>query len=137
MWLVYAILSAVFAALTTIFAKIGIKDVNSHLATALRTGIVLLPAWGMVFLSGAQKGIGKISGTSWLFIVLSGLATGISWLAYYRALQLGKVSQVAPIDKLSIALVLIFSFVVLKEPFDLKAAVGSILICAGAIVMAL
>ena len=117
MWLLFALLSAVFAALTSILAKIGIEGVNSHLATAIRTVVVLLLSWGMVFLTSAQGGIGAISGRSWLFLILSGLATGASWLCYYRALQLGEASKVVPIDKLSVVITLVLAFIFLHEQF--------------------
>ena len=135
MWFVYALGSAVFAALTSILAKIGIEGVNSTLATAIRTAVVLLMSWGMVFLTGTQTGIAEISRRSWLFLALSGLATGASWLCYYRALQLGKVSQVAPIDKLSIVITLLFAFLLLKEPATPKAILGAALITAGTLLM--
>mgnify|MGYP002578183638 CR=1 FL=1 len=133
MWRVYALLSALFAALTTILAKIGIKDVNSHLATALRTVVVLFMAWGMVFITGTQGGVTAIGKKSWLFIILSGLATGASWLFYYRALQLGEASRVAPIDKLSVVL----TMVCLGEPPTLKTIIGGLLIAAGTLVIAI
>lgn len=137
MWLVCAILSSVFAALTSILAKVGINGVNSNLATALRTVVVLIMAWGMVFLTNAQSGIGAIDKKSWIFLILSGLATGASWLFYYKALQLGEVSRVAPIDKMSIVLTLIMAFLFLHEKFTVKSAIGSILIAAGTLVMVL
>ena len=137
MWLVFAILSAVFAALTSILAKIGIEGVNSTLATAIRTFVVLVMAWGMVFLTGAQKDVGGISQKSWLFLILSGLATGASWLCYYRALQIGEASKVVPIDKLSVVITLVLAFVVLHEQFTWKSAVGSALITAGTLFMVL
>lgn len=137
MWLIYAIFSAVFAALTSILAKVGIDGVNSNLATALRTVVVLVMAWIMVFITGAQNGLGEISRRSWIFIALSGLATGASWLCYYRALQIGLVSRVAPIDKMSGVLTLIIAFTFLRETFTWKQAIGSILITAGTLVMAL
>ena len=135
MWRVYALLSALFAALTTILAKIGIKDVNSHLATALRTVVVLFMAWGMVFITGAQGGVTAIGKKSWLFIILSGLATGASWLFYYRALQLGEASRVAPIDKLSILVTIAFSYFALHERLSKKALLGLVLIVAGTLAM--
>ena len=135
MWLVCAILSSVFAALTSILAKVGINGVNSNLATALRTVVVLIMAWGMVFLTNAQSGIGDIDKKSWIFLILSGLATGASWLFYYKALQLGEVSRVAPIDKMSIVLTLIMAFLFLHEKFTVKSAIGSVLIAAGTLVM--
>lgn len=137
MWLVCAILSSVFAALTSILAKVGINGVNSNLATALRTAVVLIMAWGMVFLTNAQSGIADIDKKSWLFLILSGLATGASWLFYYKALQLGEVSRVAPIDKMSIVLTLIMAFLFLHEKFTVKSAIGSVLIAAGTLVMVL
>lgn len=137
MWAVLAFLSAVFAALTSILAKIGIGGVNSNLATAIRTSVVLALAWGMVFLTGAQNGISEISRKSWLFLVLSGLATGASWLCYYRALQIGEASKVVPIDKLSVAITLILAFVVLHESFTAKSLGGAILITAGTLLMVL
>ena len=137
MWFVCAILSAVFAALTSILAKIGIADVNSTLATAIRTVVVLAMSWGMVFLTKAQGGISEISRKSWLFLILSGLATGASWLFYYRALQLGEVSKVAPIDKMSIVITLVLAFVFLHEQFTAKSLIGAILLTAGTLVMVL
>lgn len=137
MWLVCAILSSVFAALTSILAKVGINGVNSNLATALRTSVVLIMAWGMVFLTNAQSGIADIDKKSWIFLILSGLATGASWLFYYKALQLGEVSRVAPIDKMSIVLTLIMAFLFLHEKFTVKSAIGSVLIAAGTLVMVL
>lgn len=137
MWLLFALLSAVFAALTSILAKVGIEGVDSNLATALRTSVVLLMSWGMVFLTNAQGGISQISTKSWLFLILSGLATGISWLCYYRALQLGTVSRVVPIDKLSVVFTLILAFMFLHEKFTVKSAVGAVLITAGTLVMVL
>jgi transporter family protein len=124
MWFVYALGSAVFAALTSILAKIGIEGVNSTLATAIRTAVVLLMSWGMVFLTGTQTGIADISRRSWLFLVLSGLATGASWLCYYHALQIGAASKVVPIDKLSVVITLALAFVVLHEPFTAKSLIG-------------
>ena len=137
MWRVYALLSALFAALTSILAKIGIEDVNSHLATALRTVVVLFMAWGMVLVTGTQDGITAISKKSWLFIILSGRATGASWLFYYRALQLGEASRVAPIDKLSVVLTMVLAFVFLGEAPTLKTVVGGLLIAAGTLVIAI
>ena len=137
MWLIFAILSSVFAALTSILAKVGIDGVNSNLATAIRTGVVLVMSWGMVFLTNAQKGIGDISPKSWLFLILSGLATGASWLCYYRAIQIGQVSKVVPIDKLSVVITLILAFVFLHEKFTWQSAVGCVLIAAGTLVMVL
>ena len=137
MWFVFALLSAVFAALTSILAKVGIDGVNSNLATALRTCVVLAMSWGMVFLTDAQKGIGSISQKSWIFLILSGLATGASWLCYYRALQRGDVSKVVPIDKLSVVITLALSFIFLHEKFNVKSLIGTILIAAGTLVMVL
>ena len=137
MWFVLALLSAVFAALTSILAKVGISGVNSNLATAIRTMVVLVMAWGMVFLTNAQHGLADISRRSWLFLILSGLATGASWLCYYRALQVGDASKVVPVDKLSVVITLILAFVLLKEPFTAKSLVGAALIAAGTLVMVL
>ncbi len=137
MWIVYALLSAVFAALTSILAKVGIEGVNSNLATAIRTIVVLVMAWVMVFITDAQNGITEISKRSWLFLILSGLATGASWLCYYRALQTGEASKVVPIDKLSVVLTLILAFVFLHEQFTWKSGVGAFLIAAGTLLMVL
>ena len=137
MWFVFALLSAVFAALTSILAKVGIDGVNSHLATALRTVVVLAMAWGMVFLTGSQSGIGSISRKSWLFLILSGLATGASWLCYYRALQIGQASKVVPVDKLSVVITLVLAFVFLHEKFTWKSGLGAALITAGTLIMVL
>lgn len=137
MWLVFAILSAVFAAFTSILAKIGIDGVDSNLATAVRTVVVVIMAWLMVFLTHAQSGLLEISKKSWIFLILSGLATGASWLCYYRALQTGEVSKVVPIDKMSIVFTLILAFVFLHEEFNVKSLVGCILIGAGTLVMVL
>ena len=137
MWVVYAILSAVFAALTSILAKVGIDGVNSNLATALRTVVVLIMAWGMVFITDAQGGISTISKKSWLFLILSGIATGVSWLCYYKAIQVGNVSKVVPIDKLSVVITLILAFVFLHDKFTWKSAVGSVLITVGTMFMVL
>lgn len=137
MWFFFALGSAVFAALTSILAKIGIEDVNSNLATALRTGVVLAMAWGMVLLTHAQDGLAGISRRSWLFLILSGLATGASWLCYYRALQLGEASKVVPIDKLSVVLTLVLAAVLLREPFTVKSAAGCVLIGLGTLLMVL
>lgn len=135
MWIVFAILSAVFAALTSILAKIGIEGVNSNLATAIRTVVVVVMAWGMVFLTHAQSGLKDISKRSWLFLILSGLATGASWLCYYKALQTGKASKVVPIDKLSVVITLILAFVILHEEFTYKSIIGCILIAVGTLIM--
>ena len=137
MWFVLALGSAVFAALTSILAKVGIDGVNSNLATAIRTGVVLVMAWGMVFLTDAQGGIGSMSRKSWLFLILSGLATGASWLCYYRALQIGDASKVVPIDKLSVVITLVLAFVFLHEEFTAKSLAGCILIAAGTLLMVL
>lgn len=137
MWFVFAILSAVFAALTSILAKVGIEGVNSNLATAIRTVVVLAMAWGMVFLTNAQSGISSITKKSWLFLILSGLATGASWLCYYKALQIGDASKVVPIDKLSVVITLVLAFVFLHEDFTAKSLVGAVLITAGTLVMVL
>lgn len=135
MWLVYALLSSVFAALTSILAKTGIEGVNSNLATAIRTAVVLVMAWGMVFITNSQNGLAEISKKSWIFLILSGLATGASWLCYYKALQIGDVSKVVPIDKLSTVITLILAFVFLHEDFTAKSLAGCILIGAGTLIM--
>lgn len=137
MWMVFAIMSAVFAALTSILAKIGIDGVNSNLATAIRTMVVVVLSWGMVFLTNSQSGIMEISRKSWIFLILSGLATGASWLCYYRALQLGEASKVVPIDKLSVVITLILAFVFLHEEFTSKSLIGCVLITVGTLVMTL
>ena len=137
MWLLFALGSAVFAALTSILAKIGIDGVNSNLATAIRTLVVLVMAWGMVFLTDSQGGIGEISKKSWLFLILSGLATGASWLCYYRALQIGEASKVVPVDKLSVVITLMLAFVFLHEKFTAKSLIGCLLIGAGTLLMVL
>ncbi len=136
-WVIYAILSAVFAALTSILAKIGISDINSNLATAIRTIVVLIMAWGIVFMTGAQSGIQDITAKSWIFLALSGIATGLSWLFYYKALQLGDASKVVPIDKFSVVISMILAFVILKEDLTFKTVMGGILITAGTFVMIL
>ena len=137
MWMIFALLSAVFAALTSILAKIGIDGVNSNLATAIRTVVVVIMAWGMVFLTHTQSGIAEISRRSWLFLILSGLATGASWLCYYKALQIGEASKVVPIDKLSIVITLVLAFVFLHEEFNTKSLIGCALIGAGTLLMVL
>ena len=137
MWLVYALLSSVFAAATSILAKVGIEGVNSNLATALRTVVVLLMAWGMVFLTNTQGGITDISKKSWLFLILSGLATGASWLCYYKALQLGEATKVVPIDKLSVVITVVLAFVFLHEKFTAKSLIGCVLIGVGTVLMVL
>lgn len=135
MWLILALFSSVFAALTSILAKIGIDGVNSNLATAIRTIVVVVMAWGMVFLTKSQGGVMEISRKSWLFLILSGLSTGASWLCYYKALQLGDASKVVPIDKLSVVITLILAFIFLHESFTYKSVLGCILIGAGTILM--
>ena len=137
MWMIFAVLSAVFAALTSILAKIGIEGVNSNLATAIRTIVVVIMAWGMVFLTHAQNGLAEISKKSWIFLILSGLATGASWLCYYKALQMGDASKVVPIDKLSVVITLILAFVFLHEQFTTKSLIGCMLIGAGTLIMVL
>lgn len=137
MWAILAVLSAVFAALTSIFAKVGIQNVDSTLATAIRTVVVVLMAWVMVFITHTQSGLSGIDRKSWIFLILSGLATGASWLCYYKALQLGEVSKVVPIDKLSILFTLVLAFVFLHEKFTVKSAVGTALITIGTLIMAL
>ena len=137
MWFLFALLSAVFAALTSILAKVGIEGVSSNLATAIRTVVVVVMAWGMVFLTNTQGGIADISKRSWLFLILSGLATGASWLCYYKALQIGDASKVVPIDKLSVVFTLVLAFVFLHEDFTVKSAVGAILLTIGTLVMVL
>ncbi len=137
MWCVFAVLSAIFAALTSILAKVGIAGVDSNLATAVRTVVVVIMAWGMVYLTDAQSGILEISKKSWIFLILSGLATGASWLCYYKALQIGEASKVVPIDKLSVVITLILAFVFLHEKFTLNSLIGCILITAGTLVMVL
>ncbi len=135
MWFVLALLSAVFAALTSILAKIGINGVNSNLATAIRTVVVVAMAWLMVFITGAQGGISEISRKSWLFLILSGLATGASWLCYYKALQIGEASKVVPVDKLSVVITLVLAFVFLNEKITVKSGVGCALIAVGTLLM--
>ena len=137
MWFILALLSAIFAALTSILAKVGIEGVNSNLATAIRTVVVVVMAWGMVFITNAQNGIAEISKRSWLFLVLSGLATGASWLCYYKALQTGDASKVVPVDKLSVVITLVLAFVFLHEQFTAKSLIGCILIGIGTLVMVL
>ena len=135
MWLLFALLSSVFAALTSILAKAGIEGVNSNLATAVRTAVVLIMAWGIAFLTNAQTGLVRIGKKSWLFLILSGLATGASWLCYYKALQEGDVSKVVPIDKLSVVLTLILAFIFLHESFTAKSLIGCVLIGMGTLLM--
>ena len=137
MWFVFALLSAVFAAFTSILAKMGIDGVNSNLATAIRTVVVVNMAWGMVFLTNTQNGILEISKKSWIFLILSGLATGASWLCYYKALQIGDVSKVVPIDKLSIVITMLLAFLLLHEKFTVKSLIGCIFIGIGTLIMAL
>lgn len=137
MWFIFALLSAVFAALTAILAKVGIEGVNSNLATAIRTVVVVIMAWGMVFLTNAQAGLSGIGKKSWLFLILSGLATGASWLCYYKALQIGEASKVVPVDKLSVVITLVLAFIFLHESFTAKSAVGCVLIGAGTLLMVL
>ena len=137
MWFILALLSAIFAALTSILAKVGIEGVNSNLATAIRTVVVVVMAWGMVFITNAQNGIAEISKRSWLFLVLSGLATGASWLCYYKALQTGDASKVVPVDKLSVVITLVLAFVFLHEQYTTKSLIGCILIGIGTLVMVL
>lgn len=137
MWFIFALLSAIFAALTSILAKVGIDGVNSNLATAIRTMVVVVMAWGMVFITNTQGGITDISRKSWIFLILSGLATGASWLCYYRALQIGEASKVVPIDKLSVVITLVLAFTFLHEKFTSKSLIGCILITIGTLVMVL
>lgn len=135
MWKYYALLSAFFAALTAIFAKIGVKDINSDLATAIRTTVILFITWGIVLLGNHESGIKHIPGHTWLFLILSGAATGLSWLFYFKALQTGDVSRVAPIDKLSVVITICLSFLLLKEPVNARIVIGALLITGGSIVM--
>lgn len=137
MWFVFALMSAVFAALTSIFAKIGIEGINSNLATAIRTVVVLFMAWGMVFFTGTQNQIGNIGQRSWIFLILSGMATGFSWLFYYKALQIGEASKVVPIDKFSVVIAMVMSFVILKETVTLKTVLGGVFITIGTFIMIL
>ena len=137
MWFILALGSSIFAALTSILAKIGISGVNSTLATAIRTAVVLVMSWGMVFLTNAQTGIGEISRRSWVFLILSGLATGASWLGYYQALQIGMASKVVPIDKLSVVITLVLAALILQEPFTVKSVIGCVLIASGTLLMVL
>lgn len=135
MWKYYALLSALFAALTAIFAKIGVKHVDSDLATAIRTTVILLLTWGIALTGQHASGLRQIPGHTWLFLILSGAATGLSWLFYFKALQLGDVSRVAPIDKLSVVFTIALSFLILREPFSARTVIGALLITAGSIVM--
>ena len=137
MWWIYALLSALFAALTAILAKIGIKGVNTDLATAIRTVVILFVAWGIVFSRGGIESLPTLTRQNWLFLILSGVATGLSWIFYFKALQLGKVSQVAPVDKLSVAIAILFSVIFLGEVLTWKAAIGAILIIGGTLVLIL
>lgn len=137
MWFVFALLSAVFAALTSILAKVGMEGINSNLATAIRTGVVLIMAWGIVWVSGTVGGISAISTRGWVFLILSGLATGASWLCYYRALQIGEASRVVPVDKFSVVITMVLAFLFLHETVDWKTIVGGVLITAGTLVMVL
>lgn len=137
MWFIFALLSAVFAALTSIFAKIGIEGINSNLATAIRTVVVLFMAWGMVFVTGTQNQIGNIGQKSWIFLVLSGMATGFSWLFYYKALQIGEASKVVPVDKFSVVITMVMAFVILKEAVTLKTVLGGVFITIGTFIMIL
>ena len=135
MWWIYALLSAAFAALTAIFAKIGVKGVDSDLATAIRTVVILIIAWGIALFRGSAENMGALNRINWIFLVLSGCATGLSWIFYFKALQIGKVSQVAPVDKLSVALAIILSVIFLKEPLTLKSGLGALLIISGTLVL--
>ena len=135
MWWIYALLSALFAALTAIFAKVGIKGVDTDLATAIRTAIILIIAWGIAFIKGSAENIGSLTRVNWIFLVLSGCATGLSWIFYFKALQLGRVSQVAPVDKLSVALAIILSVLFLKESLNWQTAIGALLIITGTLVL--
>ena len=135
MWWIYALLSAVFAALTAIFAKVGIKGVDSDLATAIRTVIILIIAWAIALVRGSAENMGGLTKTNWIFLILSGCATGLSWIFYFKALQLGKVSQVAPVDKLSVALAIVLSVIFLKESLTIKSALGALLIISGTLVL--
>ncbi|WP_040213886.1 EamA family transporter [Clostridium polynesiense] len=137
MWVIFALLSAFFAAATSILAKIGIEGINSNLATAIRTVVVLIMAWGIVFITGTQSGITSISQKSWIFLVLSGIATGLSWLFYYKALQMGEASKVVPIDKFSVVISMVMAFVILKEAITVKTIIGGIFITIGTFVLIL
>lgn len=135
MWFILALLSAIFAALTSILAKVGIEGVESNLATAIRTFVVLAMAWGMVFITGQQNGISQIDKKSWIFLILSGIATGASWLCYYKAIQIGEVSKVVPVDKLSVVITIVLAFVFLHEKITAKSLIGTVLIGAGTLLM--
>lgn len=137
MWVVYALLSAIFAALTSILAKIGIKDINSNLATAIRTVVVLIMAWGIVFITGTQHQVSNIGSKSWLFLILSGIATGLSWLFYYKALQIGEASKVIPVDKFSVVISMVLAFLILKEALTVKTVLGGLFITIGTFIMIL
>ena len=137
MWKIYAILAAVFAALTAILAKVGVKGISGNVATAIRTGVVLFLAWGIVLFAGQMKEIKELSKMNWLFLVFSGIATGLSWIFYFKALETGNVSKVAPIDKLSVVFVILLSFIFLKEPLDFKTIAGGLLILGGTLVLVL
>ena len=137
MWFILALGSSLFAAAASILAKVGVSNVNSNLATAIRTSVILIMSWGMVFLTNTQHGIDQISRRSWLFLILSGMATGASWLCYYKALQIGDVSKVVPIDKLSVVITIILAAVLLHEPFTLRSILGCILIAGGTLLMVL
>ena len=137
MWFAFALMSAIFASLTSIFAKIGIEGINSNLATAIRTVVVLAVAWGMVFITGTQNQVANISQKSWIFLILSGIATGLSWLCYYKALQIGQASKVVPVDKFSIVITMILAFIVLKETVTAKTIIGGIFITIGTFIMIL
>ena len=137
MWLLFAVGSSIFAALTSILAKIGIEGVNSTLATAIRTFVVLLMSWGMVFMTNTQSGVTEISRRSWIFLILSGIATGASWLCYYKALQIGEASKVVPVDKMSVVITIVLAAVILHEQFTPKSILGCILICIGTLLMVL
>lgn len=137
MWIIYAILSAVFASLTSILAKVGIENVNANLATAVRTTVVLILAWGIVLATGSVSGLNSLSQKSWIFLILSGIATGLSWLCYYKAIEIGEVSKVVPIDKFSIVITLVLAFFFLHEQFTAKTVIGGLLITAGTFVLIL
>lgn len=137
MWIIFALLSAFFAAITSILAKIGIENINSNLATAIRTAVVLIMAWGIVFITGVQNEVANINSKSWIFLILSGIATGLSWLCYYKALQLGEASKVVPIDKFSVVITMVLAFIILKEALTLKTIVGGIFITIGTFIMIL
>jgi len=136
MWKYYAVLSAFFAALTAILAKVGVKGINGNVATAIRTGVVLVLAWGIVLFAGQMKDVKDLTKTNWMFLIFSGIATGLSWIFYFKALETGNVSKVAPIDKLSVVFVLLLSFFLLKEPVDFKTIAGGVLILCGALILA-